>query len=156
MRPLRSLLFVPVLLLAAACSPTAQLAPPDGFAQVDPGEAYDYRATSAAGVVIGVRAERNDPKGNLDFWTAALDHKLKKAGYSAVDDKPAKVSSASGLTGKRQRYQISKNGRGHEYWVTVFVTESEVIVVEAAGDEAYFDASTKKQIEAATLTVKAS
>jgi len=154
MNSLKILLVAPLFLLSVACGPSARVTAPDGFAELDEVDTYSYRATSAAGVVIGVRTEDNNPRGNLQFWTNALDLKLKKSGYTALSDAPVKVSSKAGLEGRRLRYQTQKDGRNHEYWVTVFVTEANVIVVEAAGDEAYFDAATKKQIEAATQTVE--
>jgi hypothetical protein len=156
MNSLKILLVAPLFLLSVACGSGARLAPPDGFAELEDGDTYSYRATSAAGVVIGVRTEDNNPHGNLEFWTNALDLKLKKSGYAAISDAPTKVSSKAGLEGRRLRYQTKREGRTHEYWVTVFVTDASVIVVEAAGDEAFFDGATKKQIEAATQTVQTS
>lgn len=153
---LPSFLLALPFVLALGCHSGAHLSAPDGFAELEPGDAYSYRATSAAGVVIGVRSEKNDPRGNLEFWTSAVDLKLRKAGYSPMDEKPAKVAAEGGLEGKRVRYTIDRSGRPHEYWVTVFVTDSRVIVVEAAGDHAYFDKETQREIEAATKTVHAS
>lgn len=153
MKPLYALLVAPLMLLAA-CTHGAQVSAPDGFAELEPGEEYSYRATSASGVVIGVRTEDNDPSGNIEFWTAALDYKLQKDGYVAMDKSPVKVTSDAGLVGRRMRYEIQRNGRPHEYWVTIFVTPGNVVVVEAAGDQAFFDGATQKQIDAAVKTVK--
>lgn len=149
----KSLLLVAPLLLLAACVRTAPLDAPEGFAELEPGEAYTYRATSASGVVIGVRSEDNDLNGNLDFWSAAVDYRLQKSGYAAVQGKPEKVTTEAGAVGRRLRYEMVRNGRPHEYWVTVFVTDGRVVIVEAAGDKAYFDGDTKKQIDSALRTV---
>lgn len=154
MKSLKILALAPLFLLAIGCNSGARVSAPDGFAELDEGETYSYRATNAAGVVIAVRTEDNNPRGNLDFWTNAVDLKLKKSGYSAKSDEATKVSSDLGLDGRRLRYSMQKDGRPHEYWVTVFVTEDKVIVVEAAGDEQFFDAKTQKRIEAAMKTVK--
>ena len=154
MKSLKFLGLLPLFLLSVACSSGARVSAPDGFAELDEGETYSYRATNAAGVVIAVRTEDNNPRGNLDFWTNAVDLKLKKSGYAAMTEEAGKVSSESGLDGRRLRYHTQKDGRPHEYWVTVFVTEDKVIVVEAAGDEAFFDKKTQKRIEAAVKTVK--
>ena len=62
---------------------------PSGFAQIDDGRkderytGYTYRATNAEGVVLGVRHERNDPSGDLQFWSGAVDAHLRRAGYRA-------------------------------------------------------------------------
>lgn len=154
MKSLKILALAPLFLLSMACSSGARVSAPDGFAELEEGETYSYRATNAAGVVIGVRTEDNNPRGNLDFWTHAVDLKLKKSGYSALAEEATKVSSEKGLDGRRLRYRTQKDGRTHEYWVTVFVTDDKVIVVEAAGDEAFFDAKTQKRIEAAVKTVE--
>lgn len=156
MKSLKILALAPLFLLAIGCSSGARVSAPEGFAELDEGETYSYRATNAAGVVIAVRTEDNNPRGNLDFWTNAVDLKLKKSGYAPISEEAAKVSSEAGLDGRRLRYTTQKDGRTHEYWVTVFVTEDEVIVVEAAGDESFFDQKTQKRIEAAVKTVKQS
>ena len=151
---LRSILLGLTLAFSAACATGAQVDAPDGFAELEETDDYTYRATSAEGVVIGVRTESNDPRGNLSFWTSAIDHKLRKSGYSPIHEAPISVESEHGLAGKRLRYTSDQGGRPHEYWVTVFVTDSKVILVEAAGDEAFFNAKVQKQIEAATNTIK--
>ena len=154
MKSLKIFALAPLFLLAIGCSSGARVSAPEGFAELDEGETYSYRATNAAGVVIAVRTEDNDPRGNLEFWTSALDYKLHNAGYVALDKLPSKVKSDAGLDGRRLRYEIQRNGRPHEYWVTVFVTTGEVVVVEAAGDQAFFDLDAKKQIDAAVRTIK--
>lgn len=154
MKSLKILALAPLFSICIACSSGARVSAPDGFAELDEGDTFSYRATNAAGVVIGVRTEDNNPRGNLDFWTNAVDLKLKKSGYAAMTEEASKVSSDTGLDGRRLRYHTQKDGRTHEYWVTVFVTEDKVIVVEAAGDEAYFDKKTQTRIEAAVKTVK--
>lgn len=150
---LRLALFAPLMLAAAACHSGSRVVPPDGFAEMDSGESYSYRATNASGVVIAVRTEDNNPKGNLDFWTAALDYKLQKSGYSKLEEAPEKVTTEAGVVGQRLRYEVSRGGRPHEYWVTVFVTSSRVIVVEAAGDKAFFNGETQKRIATAVQSV---
>ncbi len=152
MKSLRLLSMIPFL-FAAACSSRAHLAPPQGFAELAKNDTYSFRATSASGVVIAARTEANDPKGNLDFWTSALDYKLQKSGYHRVGE-PEKVASSAGAVGKTIHFEIDRGGRPHEYWVTVFVIDDKVVVVEAAGDKAFFDAGTKKQIAEAVRSVK--
>ncbi|MBK6518941.1 MAG: hypothetical protein IPG04_33560 [Polyangiaceae bacterium] len=152
MNRLHLLVIAPFMLLAA-CARSAHLDAPEGFAELEPGKTYAYRATSASGVVIAVRSEDNDLKGNIEFWTAALDYRLQKSGYTAVDQAPEKITTDKGAVGRRLRYERERNGRPHEYWVAVFVSEGRVIVVEAAGDKAFFDGKTKKQIEAAVHSV---
>jgi len=121
---------------ALACTPNIRIDAPDGFAELEEQERYDYRATNAEGVVLGVRRKANDPQGDLAFWSGALDAHLRRSGYEAVVAK--EVSSKDGIKGRQIRYHRNHQGRQHHYWVTVFVTPEQVVTVEAGGDEAFF------------------
>ncbi len=133
--------FISMFVLAATtalvgCGAGVQITTPDGFAKLEDQEKYDYRATSPEGVVIGVRREDNAPFGDLTFWSGALDAHMRRGGYKAVDAKP--VKAPGGLEGMQLRYTVRRNGREHAFWLTVFVTEQEVITIEAGGDIAFF------------------
>lgn len=123
--------------LLAGCTHDFTIDTPDGFAPLDDQQTYDYRATDAEGVVLGVREKANDPRGDLAFWSGALDAHLRRQGYRAVDAKS--VQSGDGIEGRQLRYTVSRSGRQHAYWVTVFVTDDKVVTVEAGGDEAFFE-----------------
>jgi hypothetical protein len=125
------------LLFGTAACHGARLETPNGFATLDEAGAYSYRATSAKGVVLATRTEKNDVKANTEFWAETLDAKLKDRGY--VADGTRNVKTSKGLTGTQLRYTTTKNGREHRYWVTVFATSKKVFVVEAAGDMEPFD-----------------
>jgi hypothetical protein len=125
------------LLGACGCGRGFHVATPDGFVELEDQEDYDYRATSAQGVVVGVRAELNRPHGNLDFWAAAIDLKLRAQGYTATAT--GDVKTAGGLGGKKLQYKQTWADRPHTLWVVVFVTDKNVYVVEAGGDTRLFD-----------------
>ncbi len=129
-----------------ACGPSAKLSAPAGFAHVD-GD-YDDRITSARGVVIAARVEKNEPKANLDFWVEAIDLRLQQRGYVA-DGTPADVKSKAGVPGKSLRY----NYGGKKYWVDVYATDKRLILVEATGRSQDLDAG-KKDIESAMQDVR--
>jgi hypothetical protein len=135
-------LLLGLLTLTGGCARGFEINTPDGFAELDDNDDYRYRSTSADGVVLGVRREKNDPKAGLDFWTAALKNDLASRGYSLV--KSENVKSKNGIDGRQFRCQITKNGRPNVLWVTVFVTEKRVVVVEAGGDEAHFGSAETK------------
>ncbi|MDB5221031.1 MAG: hypothetical protein JWO86_8958 [Myxococcaceae bacterium] len=137
-RILSSITLAATLLLGpAACTHGAKLETPNGFATLDEDGAYSYRATSARGVVLATRTEKNDVKANTEFWAETLDAKLRDRGY--VADGTRDVKTSKGLAGTQLRYTTTKNGREHRYWVTVFATAKKVFVVEAAGDKEPFD-----------------
>lgn len=146
---MKSLALITLFCAAAltGCAKAPTLAAPDDFAKLERGDNHAFRATNASGVVIGVRSESNELQGSLDFWSSALDNKLRKNGYkrTATDA----VTTRAGLTGKRFRYEVERNGRTTEYWIGVFVTAKDVVVVEAGGDTAFFDEATEKRVDEA-------
>jgi hypothetical protein len=141
-----SALFLLVPLASVACGPSAKLNAPPGFAHVE-GE-YDDRISSARGVVIAARVEKNEPKANLEFWVEAIDLRLQQRGYVA-DGNPADVKSKAGIPGKALRY----NYGGKKYWVDVYATDKRIILVEATGRAQDLTAG-KDQIESAMQDVR--
>ncbi len=129
----------------AGCGRGFVIVTPAGFAELESQKEYGYRATNAEGVVIGVRREDNRPWGDLAFWSGALDAQLRRQGY--VADKALDLESADGIKGRQIRYHVPRGGREFVFWSTVFVTDSNVVVVEVGGDRVYFD-----KIEAAVRT----
>jgi hypothetical protein len=136
----------------AACAPRVSLKTPPGFAVLEEQKEYAYRATSAEGVVIGVRTEKNEPKGNLEFWSEALDRQLRMSGYAPEAD-GADVRAAGGLSGRELRYVRKQSGRPHRLWIAVFVTDDRVWVVEAGGDADRFKEKQRKAIQKAIESI---
>ena len=130
-------LILALSLLAPACA-SFHLNTPNGFAQLEDDERYDYRATNADGVVIAVRVERNEPLANLEFWGRVVDERLRRQGY-VPDGNPEPVQSANGIPGVLFHYGATIGGREHRYQVAVFVRARKVFVVEAGGDREVFD-----------------
>lgn len=134
---IRSVLAFAALALstAAGCAPALHIATPPGFAEIAEHDGYRYRASNAEGVVLAVRREKNDPAADLSFWSGAVDARLRRAGYNALE---ARAVEAHGLKGRQIRYAIVREGREHAYWVSVFVTRDAVVTVEAGGDKELF------------------
>ncbi|APR85437.1 Hypothetical protein A7982_10786 [Minicystis rosea] len=129
---------LPVLsALAIGCGPSVRMQTPPGFAVLEGQQEYVYRATSADGVVIAVRAEKNEPRGNLDFWAEAVDDKLRRNGY-VPDGASAEVRTSTGLSGREMKYKREQGGRSYRFWSVVFVIDQRVWVVEAGGDAERF------------------
>ena len=150
----RHFLALPVLsiaLLVGACTGSAHLTTPPGFAQLESGDDYTYRATTAQGVVVGTRVEPNEPHGNLDFWAEAIDMRLQREGYHLDVSKP--VTAVSGLAGKQLRYSRAESGRTVRYLLTVYTTDKRLYLVEAAGDAKSFD-PLLASVEQASLSLR--
>jgi hypothetical protein len=122
-----------------ACAHGGRLDTPSGFANLGEDAQHSYRATSSRGVFVTARTEANDIAGNTMFWADTVDVQLKARGY--VADGAKAVHSRGGLDGTELHYLVTIDGRPHRYWVAVFATKKRVFVVEAAGDQAIFDAS---------------
>lgn len=111
-------------------------ATPQGF--VDLGDRYpdgEYRATTADGVVIGVRAFDNDPKGELSFWSRALERRMRSVGgYALIDKKD--VQNRGGLTGVELRFGHDEGKDPYLYDIALFVTDKKIFLIEAGGTKA--------------------
>lgn len=136
--------------IVTGCANTARLDTPAGFATLESSDAFTYRASSAKGVVLATRTEKNELKANTDFWTESIDQKLVHAGYIK---KSEKTVEARGIEGKQLRYSVDRGGREHSYWVTVFLKGDRVVLVEAAGDAQPF-AKAEPEVERAIGTLR--
>ena len=136
----------------AGCGASANLQTPPGFAELEDQDPYAYRATTAQGVVIAVHDQANEPRADATFWTSALDARLRRDGYT--HDSTRAVKSAAGLPGQQLRYTREEDRREYRYWLTVFVTDERVLVVEAAGDKEAFDPQ-RNAVEGAILSLRA-
>jgi hypothetical protein len=129
----RSLPILFVALLTAGCGRAFVPATPAGF--VDLGDRYphgEYRATTADGVVIGVRAWDNDPKGELAFWSRALERRLREmGGYALLKKEDA--ATVSGLHGVAMHFGHDEGKTPYLYTVALFVTDKKIYVFEAGG-----------------------
>lgn len=129
----RALLFIALAFAAlSGCRPFKPATPP-GF--VDLSEKYEnheYRATTADGMVLGVRAFANEPKGELPFWVRVIENRMRDtSGYAMLDTREAK--DRAGNAGKTLRFGHDESGVPHLYYITVFVNDDHVYLLEAGG-----------------------
>jgi hypothetical protein len=133
LHPLALSLLLPLAVALAGCGHPFVPATPPGF--VDMGLRYpdgEYRAATADGVVIGIRAWDNDPKGELSFWSRALELRMRdQGGYALLDKKP--VEARGGLTGVAMRFGHDEGKTPYLYTVALFVSNKKIYVVEAGG-----------------------
>jgi hypothetical protein len=115
---------------------------PPGFVEFE--DRYDgdeYRAATADGVVLGVRAFDNEPKGELSFWVRALQNRLRDVGgYALLESRD--IKDRAGLPGKELRFGHDEEGRPHLYRVALFVDDDHVFVLEAGGNKEQVERST--------------
>lgn len=136
---MKRLFFAATFVALAACGRPFSAATPKGF--VDLGDRYpegEYRAATADGVVIGVRAFENDPKGELGFWARALENRMHDLGGYALLEKK-EVVDRIGQKGVELKMGHDEGREPHVYIVTLFVTDAKIFVVEAGGTKSEMD-----------------
>lgn len=142
---MKTLLAVVALLCAVGCGHSFEAATPAGFVELDDdASAYDYRSTSADGVVMAVRELDHEPKGEPEFWVKAIKNRMReRGGYALIDEKP--VQSGDGVKGTQLRFGHDEDsGKPHLYYVTLFVTDDALFLLEAGGTKDLMTASAKK------------
>lgn len=112
-------------------------ATPPGFVDMGSDTYLDgeYRAATADGVVLGIRNIENKPRGELAFWARALENRMRATGGYALLEKRA-VTSLGGVPGTQLRFGHDEGNTPHLYWVTLFVTDKRIFVLEAGGTKA--------------------
>ena len=129
---LRGLLAPALGVALLACHASFSSSAPRGFVELDPTERYDFRATSADGLVLAARQLDNDPQAELSFWTRAVENAMRtRGGYALLETRDVQV--AGGLRAKQLRFGHDEASQPHLYYVTLVVTCSAIYVLEAGG-----------------------
>lgn len=134
----RTIALMTMLVLSGCGGHAFETAWPTDFVRLEDDEEYDFRAVSAHGVAIGIREVDNDPEGNLQFWADAIRNRLRTlGGYALLEEK--QVRAASGEQGVQMRFGRDEGSRPYLYWITVFVTEDYVFIIETGGKKDIFE-----------------
>jgi hypothetical protein len=133
MNSLLSTVSFALALALAGCGPSFKAGTPPGFLELeDPGGHYDYRATTADGLVIAARELDNPESGELSFWSRAIENELRSnGGYALLASRS--VTSKDGVRGTELRFGHDQGDAPHLYYLAVFVTPSKLCLVEAGG-----------------------
>lgn len=120
----------------SGCGRPYEVATPTGFVDLadryDDSEGHEYRATTADGVVIGVRAYDNEPYAERTFLVRAIENQLRLGrGYSLISTK--EVSAKDGTQGTQMRFGHDEPSGPHLYLLTIFTDKDHVYLHEAAG-----------------------
>jgi hypothetical protein len=120
------------LSVAAGCGHSFEATTPPGFVELEEQTEYAYRATNADGLVLAVRELDHSPKGELSFWTRAIENQLRQqGGYALLGTRD--VRAKTGERGKQLRFGHDEGRSPHLYYVTIFATDSKLLVLEAGG-----------------------
>ena len=131
-RAIRALLAAATLVLAG-CGASFEAVTPAGFVELEEEDgAYAHRALSADGLALAVREIEHEPQGELAFWVRAIENRMRqRGGYALLDTRD--VSCRSGQQGKQLRFGHDEGSQPHLYYVTLFVTDDTLYLLEAGG-----------------------
>ena len=153
----RTLMITSLLLFSVswACGPYSTVTVPNGYVALDDDSLqYDVaqKLVSADGAVVVIRERDNDPYGNLDFWTEALESEIQEGrGYDHLATE--EIDSRSGR-GRLLKFKSAYQGEPFLYNVALFTTESLIVTVETAVSEANAERHTSTFLETiSTLTI---
>jgi hypothetical protein len=120
-------------LSAAACGRPFDVRTPKGFVELEnQGPEYAYRATTADGVVVAVRAIDAPDREDLGFWEQAVTLELRDtSGYALLAKKD--IRSEDGTPGRELQFGHDRNGKPYSYRVALFTAQSRVFLLEAGG-----------------------
>lgn len=137
-----SKVFVILAALSASACGTFSITTPSRFLELEDQEAYDYRATTADGVVLSVTEHEveQDRGSTVEFWVEAIEGRMRHTGGYALTEKK-EVKTSAGLKGTQLRFGHDEGQKPYRYWVTVFVNDDSVYVLEAGGADDVFTAS---------------
>jgi hypothetical protein len=106
--------------------------------ELDEHSTYDQRATTPDGLVLAGREIENDPEGDLDFWSRAVENQMRlRGGYALIGKR--KVKTTSGHEGDELRFGHDEGNKPHLYTVALFVTrgtlwkDGTIYLIEAGG-----------------------
>jgi len=137
-------LVLTVVALAMGCAPY-RIETPTSFVELEQRShsSFAYRAATADGVVVGLRALDNDRRATLEFWTEAVRNKLRDGrGYELQQEQD--VTARGGIPGKQMHFARDDAGHSYRYWVSVFVRHEgrkpRIWILEAGGLSEPFEA----------------
>lgn len=137
----RTILFAAVAALAlVACGRPFKVQTAPGFVELEAQEPeYEFRATSPEGVVMAIKTvDVPEDKGDLDFWSKAITLQMRDVqGYALVESKD--VTSLDGTKGKQLRFGHDEDNKPFVYWVTLYVAQDRLFLVEAGGAKGAFE-----------------
>lgn len=139
--------------LISGCQSPFDIETPAQMIEIDGESRLRYLAMTHDGVVLRVRVisqgdGRNDvPQADGDFWANAVRERMRLAGgYALLEEK--EVRSANGREGIRLEFGRDQDRQTYRYWLTLFVTDEHIHVIEAGGREDRFQAAEESIEEA--------
>lgn len=100
----------------------------------------EYVAMTHDGIVLRalVHPREDAEGGGHDFWVKSVRERMRtRGGYALLDEYD--VESADGHRGTRLEFGRDQDGIPYQYWITLFVTDDAVHVIDTGGRDERFD-----------------
>ena len=117
--------------------------PPEGFSAWK--RKGRYRAASPDNVLFRIRKQRHKPKSSLPFWKESMRERMQDAGYRVQDEQDLDVN---GRKGALLELAAPLGNEDWTYLIALFPKRGRLVVVEAAGEIATFEARRQAIIDA--------
>ncbi|MFP4598932.1 MAG: hypothetical protein ACLFVJ_11815 [Persicimonas sp.] len=118
---------------------------PDEMVAVEKSD-REYVAMTHDGIVVRALVhEQGDPDEGVgvaghDFWVESVRERMRtRGGYALLEE--SEVKSANGHRGTRLEFGRDQEGSSYLYWMTIFVTEENVHIIDAGGRKDRFEAA---------------
>lgn len=114
---------------------------PSGFVELNDQDEknYDYRAAHPDGIVSSVRVIPNDPKGDLAFWTRAIENQLRQVkGYRLIEQ--TTITTRQGVTGNLLKFGHDEGKQPHLYRIALFLHDDDLFLLEQGGTKSLITA----------------
>lgn len=126
-------------LAAVGCGRPFDIKTPPGFVELEEDRLdYDYRASSASGVVTALRVIDTKGKGDLGFWSNVVDTRVREElGYAPFGE--TSLGEGGGAKGRLLRFGYEQGGRVYLYEIALFAGGDRLYVLEAGGRKDFFE-----------------
>lgn len=126
---------IAVLMLVSCTQQEFTVVPPEGFAQFETENPYQFRAISPEGVVFRLKLVLNEPEKDLPFWSKALKNQLDKEGYSLLGES---TFESAGIPGSLYEWGAPYGSEDYIYMTGIIISGDKLLVIEAAGPSKHF------------------
>ena len=130
------------LLFSLACARPFDIHTAPGFIELkqDASSSYGFVATTPDRVVLSVRVVdlEGEASEDLAFWTQAMTLELRDVSGYALES-TTDVRSLDGTPGKQLRFGHDEHGKPYVFWLTFWIANKRIIVVEAGGVKPTFE-----------------
>ena len=129
--------------MVAGCGASFDIETPPEMVAVEHGS-NKYVGMTHEGVVVRVNVysqgegSRDVPQGSHEFWLASTRERMRTTGgYALLDEK--EVQSSDGHGGTRLEFGRDQDGVPYRYWITLYVTDDNIHVIDAGGRQDRFE-----------------